>query len=202
MRILCVVHTSKDNTAERGRIMNDYDKRAIEWSDKYLQRPDKEDSPELYAAAMSIQANVTRPTMADIQWLEEVHYLAGATVDAGIYEKDVVMLNLAYDDRLSCHHLDGGYPATWPMSRITPNGKRYEIREVSGVDTANHPETLFTVEDYLEAPEGTIVVYGDNVPWTKIDADADIWLCGENKQDSQFMHATGPRRVLRYVKKV
>lgn len=40
---------------------------------------------------------------------------------------------------------------------LTPNGKRYELREVGAPEQPAHPETLVTEQDYESAPNGTIV---------------------------------------------
>ena len=104
-------------------------------------------SEDARAAREYILATTTPQTMADEEWSDEKHHLAGATTPDG---DDVVML--WHDDIGTGHiitHLE-----EWPRERLTPNGKRYELHE----DTApTHPEHLVDVDDFEDAPEGTIV---------------------------------------------
>lgn len=101
------------------------------------------------AAIEHVLATTTPMTMADTVWDDEEHHLAGATTPSGI---EVVMLwlntginRIVTDDAL------------YARDMLTPNGKRYELREVGAPEQPAHPETLETLEDYENAPYGTIV---------------------------------------------
>ena len=138
---------------------------ARQWAEKYLRYADELDSEELYAAAQIVKANTTPPTMDEADWDEEKHALTGALVDVGGGPVDVVMLAGSVDG-IDYATLDGkfGYE---PRYYFTPNGKKYELREVT--DKPEHPETLRTLEDYENAPEGTIAASNGKweVPYMK-----------------------------------
>mgnify|MGYP006994780482 CR=1 FL=1 len=138
---------------------------ARQWAEKYLRYADESDSSELYAAAQIVKANTTPPTMDEVEWDEDKHALTGAVVDVGGGPIDVVMLagSVAGIDYAT---LDGkfGYE---PRYYFTPNGKRYELREVGAPEEPEHPETLTTEQDYEDAPEGTVVAKPGCLAWTK-----------------------------------
>ena len=139
------------------------------------------------AAAEYILAHVPAPTMQGVQWEHEKHYLAGATTPAG---HDAVMM--------WCDEEDTGYIITdlnaWRPDQLTPNGKRYELREVT--DKPEHPETLTTVEDYRTAPAGTISVDLNGYPWLKVNSA--IWESRSLEFSPQTMFMHGPHSVLRW----
>ena len=107
-------------------------------------------SPEMTATAERILATTTPPTMADVEWDDEKHYLAGATTSNG---GSVVML---WHDDIDTDHIITDH-AEWQRDRLTPNGKRYELREIGEPEQPEHPATLETLEDYENAPAGTVV---------------------------------------------
>ena len=143
------------------------------------------------AAADHILATTTEPTMDEVEWNEDTHALTGAVVDVGGGPVDVVMLAGSVDG-IDYATLDGkfGYE---PRYYFTPNGKKYELREVT--DKPENPETLRTVEDYENAPEGTVVAGTCDYPWVKNDSgawgDEGIWLT-----DREMAHRE--RQVLRW----
>ena len=112
------------------------------------------------AAAEYILAHVPAPTMQGVQWEHEKHHLAGATTPAG---HDAVMM--WHDEE------DTGYIITdldaWRPDQLTPNGKRYELREVGAPEEPEHPDVLKTVEGYENAPVGTIVALNGCLPYVK-----------------------------------
>lgn len=136
---------------------NEQEKLAREWAEKVKSVPEINYGPEANAAAEIVLATTAPPSMADVEWDDEKHYLAGATTPRG---NDVVMM----------WH-DGEYPgsiitgsAEWAPKDLTPNGKKYELREVA----TEHPRVLCTVEDYENAPEGTVVAQqGSAAVWVK-----------------------------------
>ena len=117
-------------------------------------------TPEAVAAAEHILATTTPPTMADVEWDHDKYHLHGATTPKG---DEVVML---WHDDIDTDHIITDH-AEWPRDRLTPNGKRYELREVGAPEQPEHPETLVTLEDYENAPVGTVVAMRGCFAWTK-----------------------------------
>jgi hypothetical protein len=70
-----------------------------------------------------------QPTMADIEWDDELHHLAGAEHDA---IGKVIMMHPASDAEIEClHEWYGLYRVYWLSSdQLTPTGKRYTLTEV------------------------------------------------------------------------
>lgn len=129
---------------------NERERLARQWATSTLPRGDA----KTLAAIEHILATTTEPTMAGVKWEHEKHHLAGATTLAGF---DAVMM--------WCDEEDTGHIITdlgeWRPDQLTPNGKRYELREVTDkpaqADEPEYPETLTTEDDYENAPDGTIV---------------------------------------------
>ena len=136
------------------------------------------------AALDHILATTTEPTMADVEWDEKYH-LAGATTPAG---HDAVMM---WCDEESTGHIitDLG---EWRPDQLTPNGKRYKLVEVTG---GEHPETLTTVEDYKNAPVGTVVEGEGKLPWTRLEY---VWKETAGDVQNDVGMAGTERRVLRW----
>lgn len=141
---------------------------------------------ELAAASEHIMATTTEPTMADVEWSGEKHHLAGATLPDG---GEVVMM---WPDNYGTGHIIAK-EGEWPPERLTPNGKKYELVEVT--DKPEHPETLTTVEDYRTAPVGTIAVDLNGYPWLKVNSA--IWVSKSLEFSPQTMFMHGPHSVLR-----
>ena len=89
--------------------------------------------------------------MEGVDWDDDVHLGMGVVDDNG-HEWVMIQDDGPY---ISLIGLDLN-PVGAKREELTPNGKRYELREV-GSDEPGHPEVLTTVEDYENAPEGTIV---------------------------------------------
>ena len=128
-----------------------------EWAESVMNSPIGSREEAEVLAAEHVLATTTEPTMTDVKWSDEKHFLAGATSRGG---DEVVMMWNDVDEtkQIICHD------SAWEPDRLTPNGKRYELVEVTGDE---HPETLRTVEDYENAPEGTIVA---------MPTVADVWV--------------------------
>lgn len=131
------------------------EKLARQWAErkKALAKRHMEDAgyfprEDTLAAIEHVLATTTPMTMADVVWDWEKHYLAGATTHDG---EEVAMI----------WPQTAVYLATTKGTRrrdqLTPNGKKYELREVGAPEQPAHPATLVTVGDYENAPEGTIV---------------------------------------------
>lgn len=144
---------------------NEKEKLAREWAESKLAMPTGHLDADVLAAADHILATTTEPTMDEVEWNGDTHALTGAVVDVGGGPVDVVMLAGSVDG-IDYATLDGkfGYE---PRYYFTPNGKKYELREVT--DKPEHPETLRTLEDYENAPEGTIAASNGKweVPYMK-----------------------------------
>lgn len=142
---------------------NDRERLARQWAEEAKDFPNAEYSVKTNAAIEHILATTTPPAMDEVEWDEEKHALTGAVVDVGGGPVDVVMLAGSVDG-IDYATLDGkfGYE---PRFYFTPNGKRYELREVGAGESEadekpEHPETLVTAQDYENAPEGTVVQIG------------------------------------------
>lgn len=150
-------------------------------------------TPELQAAAEQILAITKKPTMADVDWDDEKHYLAGATTSNG---GSVVML---WHDDIDTDHIITNH-AEWPRDRLTPNGKKYELREVvDALDETIEPNrrrVLSTVEDYENAPLGTIVSVSEKV--AKRDLLGWYFTGFESDHGSEYMARLGEGTVLRW----
>lgn len=147
------------------------------------------------AAAAYILATTTPPTMAEIEWEDGEHFLAGATNYDGI---EMAMLADVQGDAILASPLDDpGATFLECPGDLTPNGKRYELREV-GADQPERPKTLRTVEDYADAPMGTIVATpaGIGAPFLKLPDGQ--WYLGDKSVGCAEMAIAEPREVLRW----
>lgn len=145
------------------------------------------------AARDHILATTNPLTMADVEWKAEKHVLAGARLHTDNDEQvDVVML--AKDLSLIEYATLGGGYGYEHYSYFTPNGKKYELREVTG--KPGHPEVLSTVEDYRTAPVGTIAADPNGYPWLKVNSA--IWESRSLEFSPQTMFMHGPHTVLRW----
>lgn len=163
---------------------------AREWAKFALTVP--EGSPGSRAAAEHILATTTEPTMADIIWDDEEHTLTGATLNYGSGPTDVTMFDKDCDSFITYVTL-GGKVDCEPAHYFTPNGKKYELREVGAPEQPEHPATLVTEQDYANAPVGTVVAKPGDFAWTK-GYDGE-WR-GPSRLTSREM-ARIPRQVLR-----
>lgn len=149
-------------------------------------------SEDARAARAYILDHTTPQSMDEVAWSDEEHALAGAVFDVGGGPVDVVMLAGSVDG-IDYVTLDGkfGYE---PRYYFTPNGKKYRLVEVT--DKPENPETLSTLEDYENAPEGTIVARGDYAPYVKRGPNA--WTTEYSSLAYDEDMARAPRKVLRW----
>lgn len=163
-------------------------KLARQWAERAKNAAARSDyTADTEAAIEHILATTTPLTMADTVWDDEEHHLAGATTPSGI---EVVMLwlntginRIVTDDAL------------YARDMLTPNGKRYELREVGAPEQPEHPATLVTQADYENAPVGTVVAEPCWPAWQK--RASGKWVYAESKRDSGSLSGT-KRRVLRW----
>lgn len=179
--------------------MSDKDLKAAarRWAHEYMlcnfEIPEHAQDDE-YMAAKYITQCLAPPTMEDLQWDRDRHFLAGAT--DGEYEY-VMISPYRHDEEsfLEIATIDCGSSNLMMIDAhsLIPNGKKYELAEVTG---GEHPETLCTVEDYENAPDGTIVSASLVYPIVK-ESSGD-WV-NMNGNDVQAMHLRGvARKVLRW----
>lgn len=164
---------------------NERERLAREWA-KYAKKREVS-SPEEQAAAEHIMATTTEPRMDEVVWDDEKHLGAGATDTNGT----VWVMSQNDGDYINCIGLDLSTCGAL-AEELTPNGKRYELREVTD---GEHPETLTTEEDYENAPEGTVVAEPRWQAWQK--RATGKWVYAESKRDSGSIAGT-ERRVLRW----
>lgn len=86
-------------------------------------------SPEIQAAANFILAHTTPPTMADVEWDDELHYLAEATSDQF---GRVIMLRKGKEGYIE--FIVPGEPECGTLvaytEYLTPTGRRYTLKEI------------------------------------------------------------------------
>ena len=166
--------------------MTEQKNKARQWAEGVLSNPEAHSEMEIAAAKHTI--DTTPPlTMDGVEWDSEKHYLAGATAFGG---KEVMMIRPTRDD--TCIVTDKG---TWLRGLLTPNGKRYELREVGAPEQPEHPETLVTEQDYENAPTGTVVAEHGGFARTK-GYDGN-WYRGGDWLTNGLMAGT-ERQVLRW----
>ena len=175
---------------------------ARRWAHEYMlcnfEIPEHAQDDE-YRAAQHILATTTPLTMADVKW-DNRHFGLVCEGEDGV---EWVMLYKRGDGRIMGVTPDlqkvRGLRPQW----LTPNGKRYELREATvssgenvGSDQQEHPETLITQEDYEDAPVGTIVARNGCSPHTK--RYPDVWsnMFGHTCSDEEL--AGTSRKVLRW----
>lgn len=148
--------------------MTEQEKLARQWAEKKLEEETKNPGSHLeeaVAAAEYILEHTTPETMADVEWDDEKHYLAGATLKGAYSLSSVVVMHFARNDGAIDYTTLGGTHGWAVRKDLTPNGKRYKLVEVSEPD---HPEVLATTEDYENAPNGTIVTTAKGAPSIKV----------------------------------
>src|SRR5699024_9826163 len=89
-------------------------------------------------------------------------------------------------------HLDDSYVSGADVSYVEADALTFIDAEPA---KPAHPEFLETEADYAEAPNGTIVVKVDALPWVKED---NGWTCAGASKGDYGMSLAGSRRVLRW----
>lgn len=167
--------------------MDKQERLAREWAEKAKEAaPRMAYTPESVAAYEFILANTKPLTMADVEWDEDKHYLAGCMSPYG----SMVMLR-PQGVNVIVHDLNSDLTEVFDSDDLTPNGKRYELVEVT---EAKHPVVLETLQGYDDAPDGTIIAAAHGAPWVK---EVGEWFVGDKPATSESI-AYQPRIVLRW----
>lgn len=141
--------------------MTDQEKLAREWAEYY-----QDDWPKFTpgtraaelvekakAAAQYILEHTDPPTMADVDWDDEKYFLAGATDSDG---DPCVMVKDRLGDEIWIIDPSLQNMYRLPTYKLTPNGKRYELREVTKPDHPVQPSTK-TMDEYSPAERADMV---------------------------------------------
>lgn len=145
------------------------------------------------AAARLIVAMEKPPSMADVEWLDDEHYLAEAENEFG----DRVVMVEPDGDEIVC--VTPGSVRSFRRLAIGlwPTGKHYKVEEVTGDAPPRHPEELLSMVCYNNAPDGTIVVTRDGIaaPYMKINGQ---WRYGDKVVDAAKLASAAPRTVVKW----
>lgn len=171
--------------------MTNQKKLARQWAESRAQFENRSERER--AAAEFILANTPPETMADVVWDHNQHFGLACEGEDGV---EWVMLLKRDDGRIlgvtpDLQKIRGLLPR-W----LTPNGKRYKLVEDT---TPDHPEVLETLEDYVNAPEGTIIARPGDIPWIKEGAMWRSPACNDSSH-SLALYRNPPRVVLRWGK--
>ena len=153
--------------------MTDREKLARKWAEKKLEDEAKRPGlhlKEAVAAAEHILAT-TEPELPELNLWDGVE----------MYGREWVVWSVSETGSLGLLAADGGAYTHDFAENTTPNGKRYELREIVEPD---HPEVLTTVEDYQNAPEGTTVAATGYGLWEK---NRYAWSAGNRACDNGAM---------------
>lgn len=169
--------------------MDKQEKLARQWAEET--RDNFMSSSELEeAAAEYILEHTAPPTMVDVDWDHETMPGTGALTKNG---RLWIMRDDA-GDAIDCISTDLAEIAFVAKEGLTPNGKRYELREIV---KPGHPEILETVADFRGAPEGTVVARDNLSPWWKTD-DGTWERIYDEKSDTGMAFQHGVYKVLRW----
>lgn len=181
---------------------------AQQWAWEYMlynaELPEDAQDDE-YRAAQYILVTIPL-TVAQRNWGDKQIFMQGAVDKIGDRLHDVVMVGPVDGDPdyLYCIKPDSSW-GTVRKDWLIPNGKRYELVEVTDMPAQadepeqsepEHPETLTTVEDYENAPDGTIVACRYFPPLMKLDSKT--WVNMKGDQYPTAYVADAPREVLRW----
>lgn len=158
-----------------------------------------------YMAAKYITQCLAPPTMEGLPWDYGRHYLAGATDG----EHECIMISPYRHDEESPLEIaavtsDSSNILLLDPSDLTPNGKKYELREVTvspdeevAPEQRDHTDVLRTKDDYFDAPFGSVVAVAGSFPWIKT-LSAGWMRCGSGDVATNFEMAGAGRKVLRW----
>ena len=153
---------------------------------------------ETLAAARHILATTTAPTMADVEWDDEVH--AGLCAEHLTYGIVRMLEGDSHGDILFLYVEEGRLRTRWTVpNKLTPlPGTRVDLTPRRDPEsTPDHPTVLTIEADYRNAPVGTIVAEDGASPWIK--DDMGFWIVvGDDESETSWAMAGIRRRVLRW----
>ena len=151
------------------------------------------------AAADYILEHMHARTMGSVEWKDSEHRGAGATDVAGNLW---IMLDNKARGYIFCIAPN---LSTCEISadNLIPNGERYELNQVRAIVSRNenvapgHPEFLASIEEYRDAPDGSVAAADGYVPFIK---SGNMWSVPSAV--SRYTHVemadNNRRRVLRW----
>ena len=171
---------------------------AREWAEATIAADPSGPVPEAgsLAAARHILATTTPPTMADVEWDDEVH--AGLCAEHPEHGP-VRMTKIDTDgdiwfltDLLKLDFIHPDYLTPIPGTRVDMTPRR----EPEPESTPDHPTVLTATSDYWNAPEGTVVAAPGKEAWTKGRDGWEKFGIIDECSDSEM--STDSRQVLRW----
>ena len=133
---------------------------AREWAENRMSIKSFTNNPTLEAVAEVVMLHTKPETMRDVVWDPKKHRGLGATDG---YGNEWVMLKWNGAERIVCVTPDLEKVHSIARFNLTPNGKRYGF---TAEEEGEH-EVLETIEDYEQAPDGTVVLLDGNCAMTK-----------------------------------
>ena len=131
----------------------------------------------------------TGGTMDKIAWSDDVHRGMAAVDDYG----ETWIMQSEEDDIINLIHPET-LKYVWAYKQnLTPTGTRYEF-----TPKRDHPEELDTLDDYENAPIGTIVAINSRNPLMKIDTGWEVHAGKTVPAQRLAESATAPAKVLRW----
>lgn len=107
---------------------------------------ESEFTEDTYAAIEFVLANTKPETMADIAWDSDEHYLSGCATTFG----SMVMLR-PQGETILVHNLNTDLTEVFDREDLTPNGKRYELREVTEPEHPSEKDSVRQIADRFYA---------------------------------------------------
>lgn len=161
---------------------------AREWAENRMSIKSFTNNPTLEAVAEVVMRHTKPATMRDVVWDPKKHRGLGATDG---YGNEWVMLKWNGADRIVCATPDLEKVHTIARLNLTPNGKRYKF---TAEGEGGH-EVLGTIEDYREAPDGTVVLIDNGHALTKRRA---VWVGARGSGRTPYDLGGVERRVARW----
>ena len=179
---------------------------AREWAERVAEESDAYSFAQR-TAARHILATTPPPTMADVEWDDDVH--SGLCAEHEDYGTVRMLDHDHHDGTILCltsrlrHEWSAECDLTpLPGTRVDLTPRRVDSDEAhstrdESVPRPEHPAVLTTEEDYENAPAGTIVAEDFCDPWVK--DDRGFWLSpGEDGAEASLRMSLFARRVLRW----
>lgn len=175
------------------------------WAEMVMYAPEEHSKAEKAAAEFILSTTENLPTMEDVEWNHDKHYLSGAIDSEG---NEVIMLGeeLGNIRTLDVDMMDSELIAVLESpASLTPNGKKYKMVEATfssnekvARNQQQHPEILDTVQDFKDVPNGTIVAGKGqgNHPFVK---QGDFWLSVAFNYDVSSLAMAGNKNSTFYV---